>query len=442
MQDLSLAVDSKQEIANTPYNVLSTARFTHLHLHTPWSLLDGFCRIDDLIELAKEYGMKHIGVSEHGNCHSHIEFYTKAKEAGLKPILGCEIYITPNRKWIKADYDSHKEDFWINKKQGTGWRPNMAHMLLIARTNEGYENLLELTSRAYLEGFYFKPRADYELIKQYGKGIIATTACLGGEVPQLIRKGKYRVAKNLIRFYQSCFDEFYLEIQPSTMPEQILVNEVLKEWSKELNIPLVATSDAHMLKKEEKSIHAALTTIGKAEDTSDISVYEHCYFMSADEMLGFDMPQEALENAYQIAEKCNVELELGKIKFPKFHVPQGYDFDTYVAQLANTALFEMALEKNIDIFKYQERMNYELKIIADKGFSAYFLIVWDFIKYAKDNGILVGPGRGSGAGSLVAYLLKITNLDPIKYDLLFERFLNPERNALPDFDIDWILIAA
>lgn len=411
--------------------------WTHLHLHTPWSLLDGFCRIDDLIELAKEYGMKHVGVSEHGNCHSHIEFYTKAKEAGLKPILGCEIYLTPNRTWKKEQYDSHKDDFWINKKQGTGWRPNMAHMLLIARTNEGYENLLEMTSRAYLEGFYFKPRADYELIKQYGKGIIATSACLGGEVPQLIRKGRYRVAKNLIKFYQSCFDEFYLEIQPSTMPEQILVNEVLIEWSKELDIPLIATSDAHMLKKEEKSIHAALTTIGRAEDTSDISVYEHCYFMDADEMMSFDIPQEALENAYNIAEKCNVELELGKVKLPKFDTPTGYDFDTYLSYLCNSALFEMALDKDIDIEVYQERMNFELKVVADKGMSAYFLIVWDFIKYAKDNDILVGPGRGSGAGSLVAYLLKIVNINPMKYDLLFERFLNPERPGLPDFDVDF-----
>jgi DNA polymerase III subunit alpha len=437
-QDLSLAVDNKQEVTLVPYSTYDAPRFTHLHLHTPWSLLDGFCRIDDLIVLAKEYGMNHIGVSEHGNCHSHIEFYTKAKAAGLKPILGCEIYITPNRQWKKEQFDEHKEGFWINKKQQTGWRPNMAHMLLVARTNEGYENLLELTSRAYLEGFYFKPRADYELIKQYGKGIIATTACLGGEVPQLIRKGKYRVAKNLIRFYQKCFDELYLEIQPSTMPEQILVNEVLKQWSVEMNIPLVATSDAHMLRKEEKSIHAALTTIGRSEDSSDISVYEHCYFMSAQEMLDFEMPREALENAYQIAEKCNVELELGNLKYPQFHVPKGYDFDSYLAQLCNMALFEMAMSNEINIEEYQTRMNYELSIISKKNLSAYMLIVWDYIKFAKDNGILVGPGRGSAAGSLVAFLLRITNLDPIKYDLLFERFINPERNALPD----WNLIAA
>jgi DNA polymerase-3 subunit alpha len=435
--DLSFAVDSKQEVTYVPYNVFNKLRFTHLHLHTPWSLLDGFCRIDDLINLAKEYGMDAIGISDHGVCHGHIEFYTKAMKAGLKPILGCEIYITPHRTWKKEEFDQQPK-LWFDKKNQTGWRPNMAHMLLIARTNEGYENLLELTSRAQLEGFYRKPRADYELIKQYGKGIIATTACLGGEIPQLIMRGKHKVAKNLIRFYQKCFDELYLEIQPSDMPEQLLVNEVLKQWSVEMNIPLVATSDAHMLRKEEKPIHAALTTIGRSEDASDISVYEHCYFMSAEEMhKDFNIPAEALENAYQISQKCNVELEIGKIKFPKFDVPSGHTFDTYISQLCNIALFELAMDRDIDIVQYQERMNYELEIIAKKGISAYLLIVWDYIKYAKDNGILVGPGRGSGAGSLVCYLLQITNLDPLKYDLLFERFINPERPGFPDIDTDF-----
>lgn len=435
MQDLSLAVN-EQGAELVPYNVLNKVRFTHLHLHTPWSLLDGFCRIDDMLELAKEYGMDAIGVSEHGNCHSHIEFYTKAKKAGIKPVLGCEVYLTPNRFWKKEQYDQ-QPSFWFNKKEASGWRPNMAHLLLIARTNEGYANLLELTSRAQLEGFYRKPRADYELIKRYGKGIIATTACLGGEVPQLIQRGRYRVAKNLIRFYQSCFDELYLEIQPSDMPEQLLVNEVLKQWSAEMGIPLVATSDAHMLRKEEKPIHAALTTIGKNEDPNDISVYEHCYFMSAEEMLSFDMPPEALENAYQISQKCNVDLEMGDLRFPEFGVPEGYSFDTYLAHLCSEALFEMAMNKDIDVQKYMERMLYELEIIKQKKLSAYFLIVWDYIKFAKDNEILVGPGRGSAAGSLVAFLMRITNIDPIKYDLLFERMLNPERASAPDVDTDF-----
>lgn len=495
-QDLSFAVDSKQVGQSHPHAVVP---FTHLHLHTPWSLLDGFCRIDDMIELAKEYGMDAIGVSDHGNCHSHVEFYKKCKEAGIKPILGCEAYITSHRSWkrpeftqvvytqrkLRSEYEmaldgavpldssmmSEKErQYYLKKLQRSHFpeeasmtledlmhraglyysgipsdkiqrlfelRPKIAHLLLIAKNNEGYRNLLELTSRAHLEGFYFKPRSDYELIKKYGKGIIATTSCLGGEVPQLIQKGKYRLAKNIIKFYQKCFDELYLEIQPSDMPEQILVNNVLMEWSKELGIPLVATSDAHMLRKEEKNIHAALTTIGKNEDENDISVYEHCYFMSAKEMLEFGMPEEALCNAYDISQRCNVELQMGETKFPKFEVPKGYTFDTYLAKLCNEALFDLALRKDIDIVKYQQRMNYELKVIQEKKLSAYFLIVWDYIKFAKDNNILVGPGRGSAAGSLVAYLLKIVNIDPIKYNLLFERFLNPERKAFPDIDTDF-----
>lgn len=472
-QDLSLAVATEQDVKQTQ-NPHKVCNFTHLHLHTPWSLLDGFCRIDDLMDLVLEYGMDSVGVSEHGTCQSHVEFYKKAKEKGIKPILGCEVYITPNRHWKKAEFNKPiykiEDSFIIPKKDlkdsdefielpeemytdahwteleeykqqmknkrlklvhavpnktmsnHFSWRPNMAHLLLIAKNNEGYSNLLELTSRAFLEGFYFKPRADYELIKKYGKGLIATTACLGGEIPQLIRQGRYKVAKNLIKFYQECFDELYLEIQPSDMPEQILVNEVLKQWSKELDIPLIATSDAHMLTKDEKPIHAALTTIGKSEDDSDISVYEHCYFMSSKEMIEHGIPQEALENAYDVAQRCNVELELGKIKLPEFTVPQGYDFDNYLSHLTSQYLFEMALEQDIDIDKYQERINYELSVIKEKGFSGYFLIVWDFIKYAKDNGILVGPGRGSGAGSLTAYLLKIVNIDPIKYNLLFERY--------------------
>lgn len=402
--------------------------FTHLHLHTPWSLLDGFCRIDEMLKLAKEFGMDSIGVSEHGNCHSHIEFYTKAKEAGVKPILGCEAYITPNRRWKKAEFDERS----IFK-----WRPRTAHLLMIAKNEEGYRNLLKISTVAHLEGFYFKPRADYELIKQYGKGIIATTACVGGEVPQLILKGKYKLAKNLIRFYQSCFDELYLEIQPGELPEQKLVNDVLIKWSKELGVPLVATSDAHMLRPEELPVHSALTKIGKGQDDSDISVYESCYFMSEAEMREEGIPQIALDNAHKIAQSCNVEIETGKLLLPKFDVPEGYTLDTYISKLANEGLFELAMRSSIDIEEYQKRMEFELEVIKNKGLSGYFLIVWDFINFARGRNILVGPGRGSAAGSLVAYLLRITNIDPIRYGLLFERMLNPERKAMPDIDTDF-----
>lgn len=801
----------------------NTVPFTHLHLHTPYSLLDGFCRIDDLINLAKEYGMNHVGISDHGVCHGHVEFYKKAKEAGLKPILGFEAYVSPNRFLKKAEYDASPE-FWDKHQK-------MNHLLLIARTNEGYQNLLKLSSVGFLEGFYYKPRIDYEMLQTYGKGIIATSACftedasvktadglkkisevsvgddvlthnnnwkpvnhlttreyegnlhtiittggafpitstedhkffaipkvstktvrlgrdgynkerfdalsesafdprnqlyktasvdysptwieaqhlnskhailspvdltienlevlnlkrfhmenakyhlpdsvdvdedllwllghyaaegskctstegkvdftidsrkpalidrvssiikekfnlspgiynkknskavsisvssiefyafidelfdsgaankavpdfikslpqskqihfmkgfflgdgytryrknsrtvsfstiskqlasdlvdifhrlevnptlveipeklskdgvfhqkwysvelggpvadsfydfiwedeplilsnglrrmkdfyfyyeekpymkhsvvsntsesydghvyclnvdgdhsftceglavhncLGSDISQYIMAGNYEMAQGMIRFYEQCFDEFYLEIQPGDS-DQELVNEVLIRWSQEMNIPLVATSDAHMLKKEEKPIHAALTVIGKSEDDSDISVYEHCYFMSSEEMLSFGMPEEALINAYNIAEKCDVEIELGNVKYPEFDVPDEHDFDTYLEYLCAVALFEYAMEKEIDIEAYDERLKYELGVIKDKGISAYMLIVWDYINYARQNGILVGPGRGSSAGALVAFLLKITNLDPIEHGLLFSR---------------------
>ncbi|MEX3713481.1 DNA polymerase III subunit alpha [Cytobacillus horneckiae] len=326
------------------------------------------------------------------------------------------------------------------------WSPRIAHLLMIAKNNEGYQNLLKLTTIGSLEGFYGKPRVDYHDIKKYGKGIIATSSCLGGTIPQLIRKGKMRVAKNHIKFYQQCFDEFYLEIQPSTMPEQQLVNKVLMEWSEELGVPLVATSDAHMLRPEDRPIHKAITSInkGKADDESDIDVYEHCVFYSAEEMLSMGMPEQALINAYNIAHSCHVDLGETTIKYPEFEVPDDYDFDIYLSYLANKGLMEKLSTGNFvgynfyDLYNtYKQRLDYELEVIKNKGISAYMLIVWDFINFAKENDILVGPGRGSAAGSLVAYVTGITNLDPIRYNLLFERFINPERPGFPDIDCDF-----
>jgi DNA polymerase-3 subunit alpha len=498
MQDLSFTGTQGDRAFTINEQTKAKVKFAHLHLHTPYSLLDGFCRIDQMIELAKSFGMTTIGVSDHGNCHAHYEFYTACKKAGIKPVLGMEAYITPNRTWKKADFESEimndqgfrlkdeierigyvidkdvptftkkqpkteehqaflealetrDPDYYKSLKPSTRWywsgslddrlkrlyqwRPRMAHLLLIAKNQEGYRNLLKLSSIGYLEGFYMKPRVDYKAIREYGKGLIATSSCLGGEIPQLIRAGKFRVAKNLIKFYQRCFDEFYFEIQPSTMPEQNYLNKILMEWSKEMGVPLVATSDAHMLRPEEKGVHASITMIGRNEDPNDVSVYEHCVFYSTEEMLEMGMPVEALENAYDIAQRCDVELDIGEMKFPKFETPDGMSFDHYLAQLAFTGLLELALKSpqvNAKFEEYQERLIYELGIIAQKQLSAYFLIVWDFINYAKQKGILVGPGRGSAAGSLVAYSLRITNIDPIKYELLFERMLNPERKAMPD----------
>ncbi|UOE58138.1 PHP domain-containing protein [Cytobacillus oceanisediminis] len=490
--------------------VKSPVPFAHLHLHTPdGSLLDGFCRIEPMIKLAKEFGMDAIGVSDHGTCFAHFQFYQKAKEAGLHPVLGMEGYITPKKEWKKADFEKinfqdvgyrtkehiasladqgyvafekkQKDSFTKGKptkpehiaflqeyqhmdpegfeklKKGTRWflsgkqddkqkrlfewSPRIAHLLMIAKTNEGYKNLLKLTSIGSLEGFYGKPRVDYHDIKKYGKGIIATSSCLGGTIPKLIRSGKFRVAKNHIKFYKRCFDEFYLEIQPSTMEEQQYVNEILMEWSEELGVPLVATSDAHMLRPEDRPVHKAITSINKDKeaDETEQDVYEHCIFYSAEEMLQMGMPPEALENAYNIAHSCQVDLEMGNIKYPEFQVPENFDFDSYLSQLANKGMMEKLQEGNFigrnffEMFHtYKKRLDYELKVIADKGISAYMLIVWDYIDFARRNGILVGPGRGSAAGSLVAYVLGITNLDPIRYELLFERFINPERPGFPD----------
>lgn len=493
----------------------SSVRFTHLHLHTPkGSLLDGFCRIDPMIKLAQEFGMDSIGVSDHGTCFAHIEFYQKCKEAGIHPVLGMEGYITSKKEWKKADFDTihytstayrTKEELAVLEAEGyvalekklkdtftkakptkvehhqfldtleaqdpehfaalkkstrwymSGkqddrqkrlfeWAPRIAHLLMIAKTDEGYKNLLKLTSIGALEGFYGKPRIDYNDIKKYGKGLIATSSCLGGTIPQLIKKGRFRAAKNHIKFYQRCFDEFYLEIQPSTMEDQIYVNNVLMTWAKELNVPLVATADAHMLRPEERSFHKAMTSISKTKDSdeSDIDFYEHCVFYSKEEMLQFNMPPEALENAYKIAHSCHVNLDVNEIKYPEFEVPPGHDFDSYLAELSNAGMIAKMADGNFVgdnayemISTYKERLDFELKVIADKGLSAYLLIVWDYINYARQNNILVGPGRGSAAGSLISYVLGITNLDPIRYNLLFERFLNPERPGMPDIDTDF-----
>ncbi|MDA1918137.1 DNA polymerase III subunit alpha [Bacillus cereus group sp. BcHK140] len=489
--------------------------FAHLHLHTPeGSLLDGFCRIDPMIKLAQEFGMDSIGVSDHGTCFAHIQFYKKCKAAGIHPVLGMEGYIAPRKQWKKADFDrinytdvayrtkeelaklESEEYIAFEKKQRDSftkgkttkpehieflaklyekdpvafdalkkstrwylsgkqddkqkrlfeWSPRIAHLLMIAKNNEGYKNLIKLTTIGSVEGFYGKPRFDYGDIKKYGKGIIATSSCLGGTIPQLIRRGKFRVAKNHIKFYKKCFDEFYLEIQPSTMQEQILVNNVLIEWSKELDVPLVATSDAHMLRPEDRPVHKAITSInkGKDEDESDIDVYEHCVFYSAEEMLAMGMPEEALINAYNIAHSCHVDLDESSIKYPEFEVPEDFDFDSYLAHISNKGLMEKIAEGNFvgkNFYKmyrkYKRRLDYELEVIKNKNISAYMLIVWDYINYAKRNGILVGPGRGSAAGSLVAYVTGITNLDPIRYNLLFERFINPERPGFPDIDTDF-----
>lgn len=337
---------------------------------------------------------------------------------------------------IKAD--TSQRDFFE-------WFPWSGHLLLIAKNNEGYQNLLRLNNIANIEGFYGKPRFDYEDIKKYGKGIICTTACMGSPSSQLILRGKLKEAKEEIQKYVDAFDEVYLEIQPSRNPDQWIINNQLIEWSEELNLPLIATTDAHMVDKDEMQLHETLTNIGRgsgnySEDESDISAYDSAYLMSQEEILENGVPRIALQNAYDLSHRCQVTfLDDIEVKYPEYDVPPGYTFDSYLEELAWNGLFDIFLKKDYieDYNLYQERLNYELKIIKDKKLSAYFIIVWDYIKWAKEQGIYVAPGRGSGAGSLVTYALSITNLDPIKYGLLFERFLNPERNSLPDIDSDF-----
>lgn len=331
--------------------------------------------------------------------------------------------------------DTRNQDFW-------NWYPRIGHLLLIAKNDEGYRNLLQLNNIGQIEGFYGKPRVDYDDLKKFGKGIVATSACLGSISSQLINRGRLKEAKEHILFLNDCFDEFFLEVQPSKQPEQWVVNNQLFEWSKELNIPLIATSDVHMVFKSDLKVHAAFTNIGIGNDKdsqdNDISVYDSCYFMHPQEMLDGDIPQEALQNAYDLSHRCHVTILDNKVwKFPEYEVPKGFDFDSYLRHLTYNGFMDLFLEEELDTEVYQERIEYELEIIKNKNLSAYFVIVWDYIHFAHKNGILVGAGRGSGAGSLVLYCLKVVNINPIENGLLFERMLNPERDSLPDIDTDF-----
>ena len=342
-------------------------------------------------------------------------------------------------KYLYIEADTVNRDYFE-------WFPRSGHLLLLAKNNEGYQNLLRLNAIGQLEGFYSKPRIDFEDIKKYGKGIIATTACLGSITSRLIMNGRLTEAKQEIQRLVDCFDEVYLEIQPSKQKDQWVVNDQMIAWSKELNLPLVATSDVHMVSHDDLTIHELFMNIGKKgnkesdEEDDDISVYDSAYFMHPQEMLDNGIPMEALQNAYDLSHKCQVDfLEDKATKFPEYEVPKGYTFDSYLYKLAHEGLFDLFFRKTYikDYTQYQQRLDYELETIAMKGLSAYFVIVWDYVNFARSKDIFVGPGRGSGAGSLVLYAIGITNIDPIKYDLLFERMLNRERPGNPDVDEDF-----
>ncbi len=404
----------------------TAVNFTHLHVHTEYSLLDGSNKIKEYVARVKELGMDSAAITDHGVMFGVIDFYREAKAAGINPILGCEVYVAPNSRFDKET--GSREDRYY-------------HLVLLAENNQGYSNLMKIVSKGFVEGFYYKPRVDMEVLKQYHEGIIALSACLAGEVQRYLVRGMYEEACRAALRYEETFGKgnFFLELQDHGIPEQRMVNPQLLRMSKELKIDLVATNDVHYTYAEDASSHDILLCIqtGKKLSDEDRMRYEggQYYVKSPEEMEAlFPYAREALENTHKIAERCHVEIEFGVTKLPKYDVPGGYTSWEYLNKLCHEGLERCYKEPGKELL---ERLDYELSVIKTMGYVDYFLIVWDFIKYARDHDIMVGPGRGSAAGSLVAYTLGITQLDPIRYNLLFERFLNPERVSMPDIDVDF-----
>lgn len=407
------------------YNLKNNSSFTHLHVHTEYSLLDGAARINELLDRVKELGMDSIAITDHGAMYGVVQFYKAAVKRGIKPIIGCEVYISKG-KYMEKDPNRDK---------------NQYHLVLLAENNKGLSNLIKIVSEGYVNGFYYKPRVDISVLKKYSEGIIALSACLAGEVQHFLINNNYEKAKKIAIKYKEIFgeDNFFLELQDHGITEQKIVNQKLLKLSKETNIPLVVTNDVHYINKEDAKVHDVLLCIqtGKTivdEDRMKFPTAEF-YLKSSDEMRNlFPYAKDALDNTIKIASRCNVELDFNTLHLPRYDVPEGYSNSEYLRMLCNEGLKRRYEVITDDI---RERLEHELKVIEDMGYVDYFLIVWDFIKFAKDNGIMVGPGRGSAAGSLVAYTLGIIDIDPLKYGLIFERFLNPERVTLPDIDIDF-----
>jgi len=406
------------------------SKFVHLHNHTHYSLLDGLTKLDELIECAVEDGATSVAITDHGSMYGVIEFYQKCKKAGIKPIVGVETYLAPNLLTSK-----------LSKEDALNY-----HLLLIAKNEIGYQNLIKLVSIAHLEGYYYKPRIDWPTLQKHAEGLIACTACLGGEIPQLLLADKEDTAKKRILEYNTLFGQgnFYLELQSHLeLPEQQVINQKLIRLSKELNIPLVATNDLHYLKKQDYDVQdvlLCLQTKHKKNDVDRMAMHgKDFYYKSAAEMIeAFKDVPEAIANTVKIAEMCDLEIKLGETQLPIFPVPDGMTENQYLRDWCERGLEKRYGKKYDEVdTEIRERMDYEISVIEKMGWPAYFLIVADFINWAKDNGIVVGPGRGSAAGSLVCYLVGITNLDPLQYGLLFERFLNPDRISMPDIDTDF-----
>ena len=400
--------------------------FTHLHVHTEYSLLDGSSKIKELTARAKELGMDSMAITDHGVMYGVIDFYRAAREVGIKPILGCEVYVAPGSRF--------------DRENGAG-DDRYYHLILLAENNTGYKNLMKIVSKGFVDGFYYKPRVDLDLLTTYHEGIISLSACLAGEVQKYLARGMYEEAKRSALRYSEIFgkDHFYLELQDHGIPEQKMVNQGLLRLSQETGLELVATNDIHYTYAEDAKAHDILLCIqtGKKVTDEDRMRYEggQYYCKSEEEMRKlFPYAQEAIDNTHKIAERCNVEIEFGVTKLPKYEVPEGFDSWTYLNHLCREG-FKTRYPN--DDGTLSRRLDYELGVIKTMGYVDYFLIVWDFINYARSQDIMVGPGRGSAAGSIVSYTLGITNIDPVRYNLLFERFLNPERVSMPDIDVDF-----
>ena len=400
--------------------------FAHLHVHTEYSLLDGSNKIKEYVARVKALGMDSAAITDHGVMYGVIDFYREAKNQGINPILGCEVYVAPNSRF---------------DREVTGGEDRYYHLVLLAENNEGYANLMKIVSKGFVEGYYYKPRVDKEVLREYHSGIIALSACLAGEVSRYLMKGLYEEAKKAALEYRDIFgeDHFYLELQDHGLPDQALVNQQLLKMSQETGIELVATNDVHYTYAEDEKAHDILLCIQTGKKLSDENRMRYeggQYYVKSEEEMGalFPYALQALDNTQKIADRCFVEIEFGVTKLPKYDVPSGYTSWEYLQKLCYEGLEKRYGERADEL---RERLDYELGTIKNMGYVDYFLIVWDFIKYAKDHGIAVGPGRGSAAGSIVSYCLEITTIDPIRYQLLFERFLNQERVSMPDIDVDF-----
>ncbi len=400
--------------------------FVHLHNHTEYSVLDGATKISALVKKAAEYKMPSVAITDHGTMHGCADFYLEAKKHGVKPIIGFEAYLAPTDRFDRTN---------------TGMRNAYYHLILLAKNDEGYRNLMELTSRGFTEGFYYKPRIDKDLLRKFSGGLVCSSACLKGEIQQAIMKGNIDKAKKAIEEYQSFFEkgDFYLEIMDHNIPEQAEVNKELINLSREMNVPIIATNDCHYLEQKDAYAHDVLLCIQTGSTINEAKRMRfqtrEFYLKSQQEMESlFSHVPEALKNTLEIDEKCNLEIDFSRRLLPHFTLPEGFTNDKYLEHLCNEGLKKRYPTVNDTII---DRLNFELSVIEQMGFVDYFLIVWDFIHYSKREKIPVGPGRGSAAGSIVAYLLGITDIDPLKYDLLFERFLNPARVSMPDIDIDF-----